>query len=107
MNNNLKLNENNYDYNNAVEISKIVDRVKVPPEDRKMSDLLEIVKFLTTTKLGKYFKEGFEKKEIFEKLITFCGVEMKYKFFKKGETVFRIGDLPDNFYIILLGKVDI
>ena len=107
MNNNLKLNENNYDYNNAVEISKIVDRVKVPPEDRKMSDLLEIVKFLTTTKLGKYFKEGFEKKDIFEKLITFCGVEMKYKFFKKGETVFRIGDLPDNFYIILLGKVDI
>ena len=107
MNNNLKLNENNYDYNNVVEISKIVDRVKVPPEDRKMSDLLEIVKFLTTTKLGKYFKEGFEKKEIFEKLITFCGVEMKYKFFKKGETVFRIGDLPDNFYIILLGKVDI
>ena len=107
MNNNLKLTTANYDYNNVVEILKIVEKIKIPPEDRKMDDLLEIVKYLTTTKLGKYFKEGFEQKEIFEKLITFCGVEMKYKFFKKGETIFRIGELPDNFYIILYGKVDI
>ena len=107
MNNNLKLNEMNYCYDNVIEIMKIVERVIIPPEERKMGDLLEIVKFLTTTKLGIYFKENFEKKEIFEKLITFCGVEMKYKLFKKGETIFRIGDLPDNFYIILLGKVDI
>ena len=107
MNNNLKLNETSYDYNDVVEILKIVEKVKIPPEKRKMVDLLEIVKYLKTTKLGKYFKEGFEQKEIFEKLITFCGVEIKYKFFKKGETVFRIGDLPDNFYIILWGKVDI
>ena len=107
MENNLKLNYESKDYNNIGELLKIVDKIKIPPEKRNMNDLLEIMKYLTTTKLGKYFKEGFEQKEIFEKLITFCGVEIKYKFFKKGETVFRIGDLPDNFYIIILGKVDI
>ena len=107
MQNNLKLNHQNIDYNNIAEILKIVDKVKIPPEKRSMNDLLEIVKYLTTTKLGKSFKEGFDQKEIFEKLITFCGVEMKYKFFKKGETVFKIGELPDFFYIILWGKVDI
>ena len=107
INNNLKLNETSNDYNNVEEILKIIEKVKTPPEKRKMTDLLNIVKYLTTTKLGKYFKEGFEQKQIFEKLITFCGAEIKYKFFKKGETVFRIGDLPDNFYIILWGKVDI
>ena len=107
MNNNLKLNDTINDYNNVVEILEIIKKVEIPPEKRKMKDLFEIVKYLTTTKLGAYFKEGFEQKEIFEKLITFCGVEIRYKFFKKGETIFRIGDLPDNFYIILLGKVDV
>ena len=105
--NSLKLNDANPDYNNIEDILNIVEKVKIPPENRNLGDLLEIVKYLTTTKLGKYFKEGFEQKEIFEKLITFCGVEMRYKFFKKGETIFRIGDLPDNFYMILCGKVDI
>ena len=107
MHNNLKLNSKNLDYNNVAEILNIVEKVKIPPEKRSMNDLLEIVKYLTTTKLGKSFKEGFDQKEIFEKLITFCGVEMKYKFFKKGEIVFKIGELPDYFYIILWGKVDI
>ena len=103
----LKINDASPDFNNIEEILKIVDKVKVSPKKRSMNDLLEIVKYLTTTNLGKSFKEGFEQKEIFEKLITFCGAEMKYKFFKKGETIFRIGDLPDFFYIILWGKVDI
>ena len=105
--NNWKLSSFDTLYNNSTEILKIVEKVKIPPEERSLSDLLEIVKYLSTTNLGKYFNEGFEQKEIFEKLITFCGVEIKYKFFKKGDIVFRIGDLPDYFYIILLGKVDI
>ena len=105
--NNWKSNAIDKNYNNASDILKIVEKVKIPPKERNLSDLLEIVKYLTTTNLGKYFNEGFEQKEIFEKLITFCGVEIKYKFFEKGDIVFRIGDLPDYFYIILLGKVEI
>jgi len=103
-----EINENGYDFYNIKEIKKIIEIIKINPEKRKMIDLLKITKYLTTTKLGRYFKEEFfEQKQIFEKLITFCGVEMRYKFFKKGETIFKIGDLPDYFYMILFGKVDI
>ena len=102
-----ELSDFGYDFYNIEEIFKIIEIVKKPPELRTMDDLLKIVKYLTITKLGKYFKEEFEQKDIFEKLITFCGVEMKYKLFKKGETVFKIGELPDYFYMVLYGKMDI
>ena len=102
-----ELNDFGYDFYNIQEIFKIVEIVKKAPEKRTMFDLLKVVKYLTTTKLGNYFKQEFENKKVFEKLVTFCGVEMKYKFFKKGETIFKIGDVPDFFYMILYGKVDI
>jgi CRP-like cAMP-binding protein len=103
----LEINDSGYDFNNISEIFNIIGIIKKSPEERRMLDLLKIVKYLTVTKLGQYFREEFEQKEIFEKLITFCGVEMRYKFFKKGDTIFKIGDLPDYFYLLLLGKVDI
>ena len=96
-----ELSDFGYDFYNIEEIFKIIDIVKKQPEIRTMNDLLKIVKYLTITKLGKYFKEEFEQKDVFEKLITFCGVEMRYKLFKKGETIFKIGELPDYFYMIL------
>ena len=102
-----ELNDFGYDFYNIQEIFKIIDIVKKAPEKRTMLDLLKVVKYLTTTKLGNYFKQEYENKKVFEKLITFCGVEMRYKFFKKGETIFKIGDVPDYFYMILYGKVDI
>ena len=102
-----ELNDFGYDFYNIEEIFKIIDIVKKPPEIRTMEDLLKIVKYLTTTKLGKYFKEEFEQKDIYEKLMTFCGVELRYKLIKKGETIFKIGELPDNFYMVLFGKVEV
>ena len=102
-----ELNDFGYNFNNIQEIFDIIKKVKKSPERRNMIDLLKIVKYLTTTNLGKYFKKEIEQKEIFEKIITFCGVEMRYKFFKKGDTIFKIGEQPDNFYMILYGKVNI
>ena len=32
---------------------------------------------------------------------------MKYEKFKKGETIFRCGDAPNKFYIIMKGSVNI
>ena len=96
-----ELNDFGYDFYNIQEIFKIIDIVKKAPEKRTMLDLLKVVKYLTTTKLGYYFKQEYENKKVFEKLVTFCGVEMKYKFFPKGETIFKIGDVPDYFYMIL------
>ena len=82
--------------------------IKKPINERTMADLYLINKCLSKTKIGKYFKTEFNNnKEIFEKLITFCSVEIRHKKYYQGEKVFNIGDLPDNFYIILQGKVDI
>ena len=82
--------------------------IKKPPNERTMLDLYLIVNCLSNTKLGQYFKEEFDdNKEIFEKLITFCSVEIKHKKFYLGQKIFNIGDLPDNFYIILQGRIDI
>ena len=85
-----------------------IKAIKKPPNKRTMLDLYLIVNCLSNTKLGKYFKEEFDgNKEVYEKLITFCGVEIQYKKYFSGEKIFNIGDLPDNFYIILQGKIDI
>ena len=72
-----------------------------------MYDIHLISHYLSKTKLGKSFKDEFHNDEIYGKLITFCSVEIKYKRFIKGEKFFNIGDLPDYFYMILNGKVDI
>ena len=102
-----ELTDKGIDCDNYTGIFEVIKHVKIPPKKRNMNDLLIIVKYLISTSLGKYFREEFENKKLYEKLITFCGAEMKYKLFKKGETIFKIGDIPDYFYIILYGKVNV
>ena len=84
-----------------------INIIKKPPKVRTMYDIHLISHFLTKTKLGQSFRDEFSNDEIYGKLITFCSVEIKYKRFIKGDKIFNIGDLPDYFYIILNGKVDI
>lgn len=102
-----ELNNKGFDCDNIAKIFEVIQNVQILPKKRSLNNLLMIVKYLISTSIGKYFHEEFENKAIYEKLITFCGTEMKYKLFKKGEIIFKIGDLPDYFYIILYGKVDI
>ena len=85
-----------------------INIIKKNPRDRTLNDLYMIVNCLSNTKLGKYFKEEFDdNKEIFQKLITLCSVEIQHRKFYKGQKIFNIGDMPDYFYIILHGKIDI
>ena len=104
-NNQLKLTSKNYD---LFTIFDYIDIIKIPPSKRTMHDVYMISNLLSNTKLGKYFKDEFDdNKEIYEKLITYCSVEIQYKRFNKDQKIFNIGDLPDFFYIILYGKIDI
>ena len=109
-NSNKKLNQK-YNSNESELIYDIfyyIDIIKKNPRDRTMNDLYMIVNCLSNTKLGKYFKEEFDdNKEIYEKLITLCSVEIQHRKFYKGQKIFNIGDMPDFFYIILHGKIDI
>ena len=109
--NNNKIQKNNYiskEMNLYYNIFEYINIIQKLPNERTMLDVFIIVNFISNTKLGQYFKDEFDdNKEIYEKLITFCSVEIKYKKYFKGQKIFNIGDLPDFFYIILLGKIDI
>jgi len=101
----LKATSKNYD---LFTIFDYIDIIKIPPSKRTMHDVFMVSNLLSNTKLGKYFKDEFDdNKEIYEKLITYCSVELQYKRYQKGQKIFNIGDLPDFFYIILYGKIDI
>ena len=88
-------------------INDYINIIKKAPNVRTMLDIYLTIKFLSKTRLGKSFRDEFSDNTIYGKLITFCSMEIKYKKFRKGKKVFNIGDSPDNFYIILNGKVDI
>ena len=89
-------------------IFDVIKKFAKEPEKRTIEDLYIIKNYLFQTEYGMDFVEGFNKDhKIVESLITFCGLEFRYKKFLKGETLFRIGEPPDNFYLILFGKVDI
>ena len=101
----LKSTSKNYD---LFTIFDYIDIIKIPPNKRTMHDVYMISNLLAATKLGKSFKDEFDyNKEIYEKLITYCSVELQYKRYQKHQKIFNIGDMPDFFYIILYGKIDI
>ena len=63
---------------------------------------------MSQTKLAKsYEKEFYNDPKMIEILITFCGLEFRYKKFNDKDTIFKIGDTSDNFYMLLTGKVDL
>ena len=86
----------------------VIQKFKIPPEKRTIEDLFETKNYLFQTKLTEnYINEFNNDKKIIEEMITFYGLEFRYKKFGKGETIFKIGDIAENFYSVLLGKVDL
>ena len=51
--------------------------------------------------IDKYFKNENFLPESIEKMLILCGVEMKYQKYFKDDTIFKIGEQPKYFYIIL------
>ena len=75
------MNTSNNDLEIDYDIDDYIKIVKKAPNVRTMLDVYLIIKFLSKTRLGKSFKDEFIDKEIFGKLITFCGMEIKYRRF--------------------------
>jgi len=96
-----------YEKNRKLNFVDIAMKVKIPPEKRTIRDILRIKSYIDQSRLGITFKEEFSDKNVAEKLIYFLSIEMKYKKFKKGEMIFRIGEHPDAFYSIIFGKANI
>ena len=102
-----KLKENLFDIE-SYNISEVISKFKIEPENRTIEDLYIIKNYLFQTKLTENFRFEFnDEKKVIENLITFCGIEFRYKKFFKNEIIFKIGDSSDNFYMILSGKIDL
>ena len=85
----------------------VIQRLKIPPEQRSIRDVIRIKNYLTQSKLGSNIIKEFPDKNIVEKIINFCCIEMQYTFFKKDETIIKIGEKLDSFYSIISGKIKI
>ena len=85
----------------------VIQRLKIPPEQRTVRDVLRIRNYLIQSKLGLNILEEFSDKNIAERIINFCCIEMRYHCFKKEEIVVKIGERLDSFYSIILGKINV
>ena len=91
-------------YNNTTIVRDIF---KIPPEKRTFDDLLTIREYLLKTKLYSYFKNEEILEEAIQKLITMCSVEFEYINYNKNDFIYKSGDIPQNFYLILKGKINV
>ena len=85
----------------------VIQRLKIPPEQRTIRDVLRIKNYLIQSKLGSNISKEFPDKNTVEKIINFCCIEMNYHFFRKGEIIIKIGEKLDSFYSIISGKINI
>ena len=88
-------------------IDRLIQALKTIPEERTVDDLACIKFFLEESQLANKFKTDNLSKESLDKIFTLCSIQMKYLYLPSNEILFRIGDEPDNFYIILEGKIGI
>ena len=88
-------------------LNKLREIFQKPPDERTFYDLSTMKKYLNITQLFKYFKNENFLPESIEKMLILCGVEMKYQKYFKDDTIFKIGEQPKYFYLILSGEVSI
>ena len=86
---------------------RIIQALKTLPEERTIDDLACLKYFLEESQLANKFKTDNLSKESLDKIFTLCSSQMKYLYLPSDEILFRIGDEPDKFYIILEGKIGI
>ena len=96
-----------YERDKKYNIIEVIQKLKIPPEKRRIRDILRIKTYIDQSKLGLNYKEEFTDKNIAEKIIHFCCTEMRYKKFKKDEVIIKVGDPPESFFSIIFGKVKI
>ena len=86
----------------------IINSLLKKPQERNLEDINKIAFFIS----GSYLINGLldtaqKKQKDIEKLVYEISFRIKYKFISENKILFRIGDIPDNFYIIIQGKVEI
>ena len=90
-----------------LQVEDYIKAMKIPPIDRKIKDLAYIKKFLEKSALAQKFKGDNFNEESLDQILTSCAAQLKYFHLEKDKVLFKIGEEPDNFYLILNGKIGI
>ena len=91
-----------------IDIYEVIQKLRILPEKRTLDDIYIIRKYIKTTNIGcLFFNEIKLKGRLYNTVLLFICLLMRFKFYKKDETIFRIGDQPDFLYLIIEGKIDI
>ena len=78
------------------------------PQERTIEDIHLISFFISGNSLiDNFLKFSQKNQKDIEKLIYEISFRIKYKYVPKNEIIFRIGDIPDNFYMIMNGTVEV
>ena len=93
--------------NKKINFTELIQKLKIQPEQRTIRDVLRIKPFIENSNLAKSFRDEFTDVKLVEKLINFCCIEMYYKKFKEGQIIYKIGEIPSDFYSIIFGKVNL
>ena len=82
---------------------EVIQKFKIPPENRTVEDLYITKNYLHQTKLIEfYLNELNNDKRMIENLTTFFGLEFRYQKYQKGEAIYKIDDYADHFYMVLI-----
>ena len=92
----------------SIKEKKLINSLLKTPQERSIEDIHLISFFISGNSLITNFLNFFHKnpKDI-EKLTYEISFRIKYMFIPEKKIIFHIGDIPDNFYLILSGKVEI
>jgi CRP-like cAMP-binding protein len=91
-----------------IDIYEIIEKMKIPPEKRTMDDIYLIRKYIKTTKIESLFYNEIKiKGKLYNSCLLFFSMLFRFRFIQKGKILFRIGEQPDFFYLILEGKINI
>ena len=85
----------------------LIKTLKKENNDRNPNDIVVIKKFLIKCKLLELFQFNNCNEEILDKLLINCCINIKHRFLKKDEILYKLNDIVDNFYIIIKGKIGI
>ena len=94
-------------YNNNLDsdVLHIIEYLSLDPNKRTRLEHKYIKNYLMKTSLMQSLLNLNENKKNINKIINKICLNLKYKFFYAGKTIYEINSIPDNYYYIIEGKV--
>ena len=89
----------------SLNVSEIIEALNKEPSSRTFNDINVIKSYLHTTHLAKNLNEIGLDKDSIETMLVLCAVEIKHKITSHDEIIYKIGDTPNDMYIIYSGSV--